>query len=166
MKTEAGVPFPTTDCQVLRARSAGSRFESAWRPDQPLVRFDDHLPPLGDPAHSYVLCELAVRDLELRLVHDLPARVEDYLNRYPELGDDRAAVLELIRAEYEHRRLTESSLGLDEFRRRFPDHADDLAARVAGLPSVPGYEVLEEIGRGGMGVVYGPASQASTARSL
>ena len=80
--------------------------------------------------------------------------MEDYLNRYPELGDDRAAVLELIRAEYEHRRLTESSLSLDEFRRRFPDHADDLAARVAGLPSVPGYEVLEEIGRGGMGVVY------------
>ena len=72
MKTEAGVPFPTTDCQVLRARTAGSRFESAWRPDQPLERFDDHLPPLGDPARSYVLCELAVRDLELRLVHDLP----------------------------------------------------------------------------------------------
>src|SRR6185312_3502369 len=57
-----------------------------------------------------VLAELVHAELEFRLEAGEPARVEEYLERFPELTADPAVVAELLGAEYESRRRREPGL--------------------------------------------------------
>src|SRR3954447_3487326 len=98
--------------QVLR------RFEDVWRSGPPPV-LEDYLPSDGRQRRM-VLLELVHTDLEYRLKDGEPARVEEYLVRFPELKSDPAAELELIAAERALRRRRESGLAIDEFLARFP----------------------------------------------
>lgn len=144
------------------------RFVNAWRQGQrPAI--DEHLPP--DPALS-LLVELVHTELELRLKAGESARVEEYLERYPVLAQDDELACELIRAEFNLRRRVEPTLTQGDYLQRFPRYAAVLAESVpptvAGgvppqarldprrqlLPTAPGYEIVERLGRGGMGVVY------------
>jgi WD40 repeat protein len=98
---------------------------------------------------------------------------EDYLAAFPALADDPELTLTLIYAEALLRGATGSSPDLTEYRRRFPALADRLAlvfqfdAALDDDPGlgvapvgpadddlVPGYELLGEVGRGGMAVVF------------
>lgn len=73
--------------------------------------------------HNFaLLVELVHADLELRLKSGESARVESYLEPYPELGQDLEIVESLLKTEYGMRERREPEINFSEFVIRFPDH--------------------------------------------
>jgi hypothetical protein len=113
------------DEKWLRIDRIADRFEEAWeqgkRPalSEYLREGADLLPEL--------LVELIHVELEFRLQAGEAARVEEYLTRYPELADERQAVLALIQTEWQIRRARlEPQLSVQEYQQRFPALAQEL----------------------------------------
>lgn len=133
-------------------------FRDTWaRGGRP--RLEDLVPAEDEADRLPLLGVLARAELEARLADGEPARVEDYLDRFPELRGRGDCVLALLVAEWDARRERDAALSLDEYHRRFPSLAPELERRVAPpaevqFPPVPGYEILAEVGRGSRGVVY------------
>src|SRR5262245_36933504 len=75
---------PPPRASGLATAPGASPFEAAWRAGQ-RPRIDDHLPASGANRQA-LLAELVLTDLEYRLKAGEPARVEEYLRRYPELA--------------------------------------------------------------------------------
>jgi tetratricopeptide (TPR) repeat protein len=95
-------------------------------------------------------------------------RVEDLLLQHAALRDDPETLLDLIYGEFVLREQAGAAPAPEEYLDRFPEHAQALhrqfklheavsaSADTEPAPgrAVPGYEILECLARGGMGVVY------------
>jgi WD40 repeat protein/tRNA A-37 threonylcarbamoyl transferase component Bud32 len=146
------------------------RFEAAWE-QGPRPRIEDYLPLEPGRLRRNVLAELVHVDLERRLKLGEDARVERYLRRFPELAENRSGILTLVASVYALRRWQAEFLPeVPGPAPGPPSHAtvswltyelhDGEPCHAAGpvtaspLPSIPGHELLEVLGRGGMGIVY------------
>lgn len=166
-KSDEGIS-ETGDFAAQRQRTAAS-FEDAWgRGNTPSI--DDFLD--GEGTQRRALLEKLVHvDLECRIRSGDPVRVEQYLKRYPELGERDDTVLALIWIEYEARRCHDTAVGDAEYAGRFPQFRERLPWKVAQQPGADDrkwkvgdvilgvYEVKrlhaqQEYAEGGMGVVY------------
>jgi serine/threonine protein kinase len=152
------------------------RFQDAWNAGQRPV-IDQYL-PTGPDRRSLALVRLIAVDLHRRLTISEVARVEEYLQRYPELARDTQVVFGLIKTELTERRKTEPSLVLAEYFQRFPAHRERLDALIAadaacapaesseaagagvtedeaGVPDIVGRHCIQRLlGTGGFGRVY------------
>src|SRR5438067_11415376 len=90
---------------IESVRDILARFESAWqRGQRPAI--EEYLPAEHGRRRA-LLIELVQSDLACRLRAGEAARVEVYLERYPELAADAGVVVGLITAEFDCRRIRE-----------------------------------------------------------
>jgi serine/threonine protein kinase len=161
-------PLATVDGIACR------RFEAAWNEGRP-EPIEHFVPAETHANYLATLQELVHIELELAWKrwgqqaakpgadrHD-SVRVEAYLARFPRLNEP-AIVLRLLEQEYRVRYLYGDRPSAQEYCTRFPElviTGREVEGTLPGgttaadeLLQIPGYQVLEFLGRGGMGVVY------------
>ncbi len=153
----AGGTRPTDLVALAREVDAlCDRFEKALYRGEPA-----HLAawlPLTEPLRGAALFELARIELEYRLRAGETVQVEEYFARYPELAADTDKAKKLrATVQYAGRGGTDhEATALRPGRAEVPGSASTNARRprLVEMPAIPGFEILEELGRGGMGIVY------------
>ena len=148
----AGTPGPPILKGEAAVGSASDLRNEAWERLEPILELfelalsrgerpalDAFLPALEPAERRVLLAELVHADLEYRLKAAEPARVEDYLTRYPELRSSADILLGLIGAEFQVRRQREPALSHSEFLARFPEHKATLVRYLSTpVPTGPG----------------------------
>lgn len=96
------------------------QFLTAWDSDTP-PQIAAFLPERPPGLRRIVGRELLKADMEARQQRGLAFRLEDYLEKLPELRDKEQPPIDLIYEEYHLRKSAGESVGLDEYKERFPE---------------------------------------------
>ncbi len=167
---------------VDNAEALYAALETAWqRGDHPTL--EDFLPP-DEPARGDAIKLLAPMDFEYRFALNPDVRIEDYLQRFPQLDEDLKFLGEFVAWEAELRRGAKQVIDVGEYASRFPQvaasdlptglqatSADVPAPRVEDRPAEPSavppreeeaemparigrYQIVRRLGQGGFGCVY------------
>jgi serine/threonine protein kinase len=139
------------DDSLARARSvnrACERFEAAWRAGE-RPRIAAYLESSAPAEHDAMFHELLALELELRREQGENPGRDEYVAEFP----DRTAVVATIFAELERPRNSDRPL-IGDGDTTVPYVSRGPAPESRPQPSIGGYELIEEIARGGMGVVY------------
>ncbi len=119
-----------------RLREALERFERAWQQEHaPEADLNAFLPPPQDALRTVALHELIKADLENRWRRGRQINLEQYCQRFPELGSARTLPAPLIYEEYLVRQRYGDQLPLGAYQARFPDQFPELQRIVLAEPT-------------------------------
>jgi serine/threonine protein kinase/WD40 repeat protein len=124
------------------------RFEQAWKSGPP-PRIIDYLGDTIGEERTVLLRELAKIDLERRSKAGERCSWAEYLRMFPELAGEENDLLSIVTAEGKTLVAPPPSAS-----QSLPPQGCFHSSQSLGLPSIEGFEILCEVGRGGMGTVY------------
>src|SRR5947209_6972912 len=139
--------MPDVESLAQRVEVLRDEQRRRWRAGEPMPAEEllrGHPDLEAEPDYALVL---VYQEVVLREALGQAPHLDEYLQRFPRFADR-------LRPLFEVHQAIESGAILESQPIPSSPQAFEGPRGVEALPSLPGYEVLDELGRGGMGIVY------------